>query len=382
MRIGMFADMYKPHISGVTNYISLYKRRFEDLGHEVFVFTYGNESYHDDEANVVRSPAIAWGHTGWQAGLRLSQEARALIPTMDIAHTHHPFLSGRVALRECRPANIPVIFTNHTRYDLYSDAYARFAPRVMRMAFLRSYLHDFASEVDMVLAPSPGIRKWLGDFGITESAVLHSNAVDTLPFTQPTDPRTPTDFGWSDDSIIFCYLGRIGPEKNLDMLVDSFLILAAEEPRARLLLLGDGPGRGAAQEKLWANGLTDRVHFAGRTSYDEVPDLLAVADVFVTASVSEVHPLVVMEAMAAGLPAVGVVSPGVGDIIRNGETGFLTTESASEFAARMLDLARDRGLRERMSATARAVSAEYDIRPMADLLLERYEGLIAARGEA
>ena len=45
MRIGMFADMYKPHISGVTNYISLYKSRFEELGHEVFVFTFGDRSY-------------------------------------------------------------------------------------------------------------------------------------------------------------------------------------------------------------------------------------------------------------------------------------------------------------------------------------------------
>ena len=72
----------------------------------------------------------------------------------------------------------------------------------------------------------------------------------------------------------------------------------------------------------------------GLTPYDEVPDFLAAADVFATASTSEVHPLVVMEAMAAGLPAIGIHSPGVGDIIDDGITGFLTNPDAEEFARR------------------------------------------------
>jgi glycosyltransferase involved in cell wall biosynthesis len=72
-----------------------------------------------------------------------------------------------------------------------------------------------------------------------------------------------------------------------------------------------------------------------------VPDYLAAADVFVTASVSEVHPLVIMEAFAAGLPAIGVHSPGVGDIVEDGVTGFLTSEDAGAFAARITEIATD-----------------------------------------
>ncbi len=379
MRIGMFADMYKPHISGVTNYISLYKQRFEELGHEVFVFTYGNESYADEETGVVRSPALAWGDTGWQAGVRLSREAKRLIPTIDVAHVHHPFLSGRVALRKCGPAGVPVVFTNHTRYDLYSDAYAGFVPRAIRMAFLKRYLRGFAENVDLVTAPSPGILDWLREFGITGRAVLHSNAVDTLPFAHPPNPRSRSEFGWTLDSVVFCYLGRIGPEKNLGMLVEAFVELAAEEPKACLLLVGDGPGRDAVQERLRAHGLTDRLHFAGRTPYAMVPDILAAVDVFVTTSMSETHPLVIMEAMAAGLPAIGVRSPGVVDIIEDGVTGFLTGESVSEFAARMAQIARDSNVRTEMADAARKAAIRYDIRPMADRLLQHYERLISAK---
>lgn len=378
MRIGMFADMYKPHLSGVTNYIALYKRRFEELGHEVLVFTFGNRDHADDETGIVRSPALAWGRTGWQAGLAVSPEARELIPTLDVAHVHHPFLSGRVALRYAGKRGIPVVFTNHTRYDIYSDAYAGFLPRPLRMAFLRSYLSRFARQVDLVISPSPGIREWLRDFGITDRAVLLSNAVDTHPFMRPAAPHDRADFGFPADSVVFCYLGRIGPEKNLGMLVEAFIRAAETDPRICLLLLGDGPARGEAQERLWAHHLTSRVHFAGLTPYALVPDMLAAADVFVTASVSEVHPLVVMEAMAAGLPAIGVRSPGVGDIVQDGLTGFLTAKDPAEFAARMLVLAEDSGLRRRMSDAACSDAARYDIRIMADRMLELYASAGAA----
>ncbi len=80
--------------------------------------------------------------------------------------------------------------------------------------------------------------------------------------------------------------------------------------------------------------------------------------------------------MAAGLPVVGVTSPGVGDIVDDGRTGYLTGEDPAEFAERMLDLARDEDLRARMSEAARAEAAGYDIRIVADELVALYEGLI------
>jgi len=376
VRIGMFADMYKPHLSGVTNYISLYKERFEELGHEVFVLTFGETDHPDDEPNVVRSPAIPWGETGWQAGIALSEEARTLVRTLDVAHAHHPFLAGRLAVKHCQPRGIPVVFTNHTRYDIYSDAYASFVPRRIRMWFLRRYLRDFMHDVDLVIAPSPGIKEWLEEFGLTRNAVLLSNAVDTYPFMRPLEPIDRAEFGFAPDSVVFCYLGRVGPEKNMGVLLDAFIDVAEHEPRACLLVLGDGPGRQEAQDEVSAHDLCDRVHFAGRTPYAIVPDYLAAADIFVTASVSEVHPLVIMEGMAAGLPAIGVSSPGVGDIIRDGVTGILTPNSAEEFAGAMLRLARDADERLMMAAAAREEAAHYDIRIMADRMLELYQGLI------
>ncbi|MRR13626.1 glycosyltransferase, partial [bacterium] len=305
-------------------------------------------------------------------GLVLSEAARNLIPTLDVAHVHHPFVSGRIAIRHARPLGIPVVFTNHTRYDIYSDAYAHYIPHSVRMTFLRRSLHALAQRVDVVIAPSPGIKQWLSDFGVTESAVLLSNCIDTQPFLNPLHPNSRDEFGFAPDSIVFCYLGRLGPEKNPDLLVDAFMLAAEADSRICMLLIGDGPSRGDVQERLWAHGLTSRVHFAGLTPYNLVPDVLAAADVFVTASVSEVHPLVIMEAMAAGLPAIGVRSPGVADIIVDGKTGILTPEDPCSFSAAMRLLARDDRVRADMSAAAREEAAMYDVRVLANEMLALY----------
>lgn len=379
LRIGMFADMYKPHLSGVTNYISLYKKRFEELGHEVWIFTFGHTEYTDDEPRVIRSPAIPWGDTGWQMGLVLSSEAKRIVPTLDVAHVHHPFVSGRVALEYCRPTGIPIVFTNHTRYDLYSDTYAWFMPKTMRYTYIRRYLKEFASDIDLMLAPSPGIKQWLAEFGVTDESVLLSNCVDTEPFRNPAAPHSREEYGFPSDSVVFCYLGRVSAEKNMELLTRSFIHAADEVSNACLLVLGEGTALSETKKSVKEAGLSDRVHFAGITPYSEVPDYLAAADVFVTASVSEVHPLVVMEAFAAGLPAIGVRSPGVGDIVEDGVTGFLTPEDAGAFAARMVEIATDRGLRERLASAASTTAGRYDVRIMAEKLLGHYQRLIAER---
>jgi 1,2-diacylglycerol 3-alpha-glucosyltransferase len=377
VRIGMFLDMYKPHTSGVTNYAAINKRYFESLGHTVYVFTFGNRDFEDDEPNVVRSLAIPWGDTGWQLGLRPSAEARILMATIDVAHVQHPFISGRVALAHCRPHRIPIVFTNHTRYDLYSDTYAWYVPREVRMAWLSANLRHFASRIDLTIAPSASIAEWLCDFEVTDHAVVLPNGVDTAPFAKPAHPRSKASLGFADDAVVFCYLGRVAEEKNVPLLVDAFIAAAADSPAA-LLVIGDGLAREEAEERLRDAGLADRVHFAGLTPYEQVPDLLAACDAFATASVTEVHPLVVIEAMAAGLPTVGVHSPGISDTVERGVSGLLSGESVGEVAANLRAIASDQALRTRLAAGARETAARYDISVTGGALLAQYERVLAS----
>lgn len=382
MRIGMFLDMYKPYMSGVTNYAAINKRYFESLGHTVYVFTFGNRDHEDDEPNIVRSPAVPWGDTGWQLGIRPSAEARILMATLDVAHVQHPFLSGRVALAHSHTHGIPVVFTSHTRYDLYSDTYAWFVPREVRMAWLRNYLHRFAHRVERVIAPSESIVEWLSEFGITDEAVWLPNGVDTAPFAHPKNPRSRASLGLPEDAVVYCYLGRLGEEKNIELLLEAFTRAARPigggARNLALLLIGDGPMRETLERRMRAAGLGDVVRFAGLVPYAEVPDVLSACDVFATASVTEVHPLTVIEAMAAGLPALGVDSPGISDTIEHGVSGLLSGEDAQGLATNIATIADDVSLRSRLAEGARAAAARYDISTTSGALLTEYEKVIGA----
>ena len=139
MRIGMMADTYKPYVSGVTNYIDLNKRYLEQAGHDVFVFTFSDPDFVDNEPRIIRSPGLPLSDTGFFLSLKYSREAKLLLQSMDLVHVHHPFLSGRLALHYCHPENIPIIFTNHTRYDLLAQAYIPILPEEISEGFTGLY---------------------------------------------------------------------------------------------------------------------------------------------------------------------------------------------------------------------------------------------------
>jgi glycosyltransferase involved in cell wall biosynthesis len=125
------------------------------------------------------------------------------------------------------------------------------------------------------------------------------------------------------------------------------------------------------------SGFEHRVVFCGKIEYDDVPAYLKLADIFVTASETEVHPLSLIEAMAAALPALGIDSPGVGDTIVDGENGFLSGSDLAAFTAKMMRLVMEPATRRRMAERALEASRLYDINRTAALVLAEYEQLVA-----
>jgi glycosyltransferase involved in cell wall biosynthesis len=373
MRIGMLADGYKPHVSGITNYIALNKKYLENMGHDVFVFTFGDDTYQDDESNIIRSPGLPLLDTGFYLNLAYNKRARQLIRTMDIVHVHHPFMSGTMALRYCRPRAIPIIFTNHTRYDLYAHAYLSILGDIVTETSMSTYLPVFCRLCDLVIAPSPGMRDVLMGFGVAVPIDVVPNGVDIQPFRQAACPQNRGDFGFKDEDVILVYVGRLGPEKNLSFLLRSFAGAAKAYDHVGLLLIGDGPERDNLQDRVQYMNIQNRVYFTGMIPYDQLPGYLCMADAFVTASVTEVHPLSVIEAMAAGLPVLGIQSPGVGDTIEDGHTGFIAEEEdLAMFTAKMVRLITGHEQRKVMGQNAYTAAENYAIQLTSKMMEKRY----------
>ncbi len=376
MRIGMLADVYKPHVSGITNYLTLNKTFLEKAGHEVFIFTFGDENYSDNEANIIRSQGLPLTDTGYYLSLSYKSQARKLLYSMDIVHVHHPFISGTLALRYCKPRGIPIVFTNHTRYDLYAQVYIPILPDIVGETIIQAYLPQFCRSCDLVIAPSEGLRQVLLHIGVDAAMEVIPNGVDLEPFEKITYREERSSLGFQPDQVILVYVGRLGPEKNLPFLLRSFAGAAAAFNNVRLLIIGDGPERDNLQDLVHTMKIDEKVHFTGLVPYKLLPGFLASADAFVTASITEVHPLSVIEAMAAGLPVLGIVSPGIGDTILDGETGFLASNDLANFTAKMARLITDRDLCRRMGVQARQAAKAYDIKITTQFMLEMYTRLV------
>ncbi len=374
MRVGMVTACYKPVVNGVTRMIELYKQRLEALGHEVFIFTLGEPDPAGDEPGVIRSPGIPVAE-GYYVGMRYTREAQELLAQMDIIHCHHLFMSVEIAHRYARS---PIVYTNHTRYDLYTGSYMPL-PQPAADALMRQIWPEFTDFADVVITPSESVRRVMLDFGVRRPIEVIENGVDLRPFRNPSNPYSKQALDIPESAVLFTYVGRLSPEKDLDLLLRQFAIARDIAPDMHLMIIGKGPSADELVIQSRQLGIENYVHFMGLVEYGRLGDYLAASDIFTTASSSEVHPLTVIEAMAAGLPVVAVASPGITGTVQSGRSGYLTNQPDGGLAAAMVGLAVDQKRRWQMGLSAQQASERFDIVYTVAKTVELYERLCAAR---
>jgi glycosyltransferase involved in cell wall biosynthesis len=292
---------------------------------------------------------------------------------MDVLHVHHPFLSGRLALNDCRSARIPIVFTNHSRYDLLAQAYLPMMPDEVSHSLLQAYMPDFCETIDLVISPSVSMERILRELGVKGHIEVIPNGVELSKFHQ-ANPFPRSRFGFTEDDVLLVYAGRIAPEKNLSFLLHAFAGLVSTSPNVHLVLVGGGTKQFEedVQGLITQLGLGNRVYSTGVIAYDDIPSYLAMCDIFVTASVAETFGMSTVEAMSAGLPIMAVHSPGTSDIVEDGKTGFLTGEDVTAFNTKLAYLCQHANLRKEMGQAACRASEGYDIERTTQLLLGHY----------
>jgi glycosyltransferase involved in cell wall biosynthesis len=205
---------------------------------------------------------------------------------------------------------------------------------------------------------------------------------NTVQSREPLDPASVAEvrsgLGIASDETLFLTVGRLSKEKGHEDLIGAFRrVRASTATRLRLVVVGDGPERARLQER--ARDLEDSVAFLGHVN-DPWP-LYNAADIFVLPSHSEGSPLVLFEAMAAGLPIVATAVGGVPEVLTDEKTGLLTAAgSTEELASRMLALVNDSQLQSRLGEAGRRELSKHSPETYAARLLDVYRDAIADSG--
>jgi glycosyltransferase involved in cell wall biosynthesis len=214
-------------------------------------------------------------------------------------------------------------------------------------------------------------------YGVRRCRVI-SNGIPTSLYACPQTPRREwrARQGFAEEDVLFVCVARFAPQKNHALLLKAFAQGPATDPRAHLVLVGEGILQEGLKEQAKNLGLANRVHFLGLRT--DIPDVLGAMDAFVLSSDWEGNPLSVMEAMASGLPIVSTDAGGVPKLFKSGKEGFIVARGDAQALGRsMASLLRDQETRQSLgSAAARRAKQNFDVSTMVQAYEELYEKLV------
>ena len=355
MRIGIFTDSYKPYTSGVVTSISTFKEELTRLGHEVHIFAPSYPNYTDTEENVYRYYSVpSPTNPDYTLAIPVYPGMNLLIKKLqlDLIHVHSPFTMGRVGLHYSRKYYLPLVFTYHTRYDQY----VHYVPVAQDLAkdMTIKYSRQFCNNCDHVIAPSSEIRDMVEDTGVKTPVSVIPTGVPLYRFENGDDSWLRRHYSIPEENKILLFVGRLTKEKNLHFLLDSFKLAREQLSNLTLVLTAQGPLESELKHYAKAMGFSlDRdVIFTGALPFDTLVHVYFSADLFVFSSLTETQGLVLIEAMAAGLPVVAVRASGVQDMVDHGVDGILTACDRQDLAEAICQVISDPHLYQRLQAGA------------------------------
>lgn len=378
--IGFFTCNAPPLLNGLAISIRQFTSHLRRLGHRVHIFAprYLRTPWEEAEPDVYRIPSLRVP-THHRYALPILAAAPALlrlIPTLgiQIVHAHHPFLVGPYSCRLARRLGVPFVFTYHTLYEHYAHYVPVISAVAAKIGESRSYA--FANRADLVIVPTSGVRRRLLTHGVVAPVEVIPTGVE--PPGPPEEPKLALRrrLGVPEGGPSLLYVGRLAREKNLEMLLRAVRAAVQVAPGVILFMVGEGDAEQPLRRLAAGLDLAERVRFVGPVPHEDVGHWYRAADLFVFPSVSETQGLVVLEAMAHGLPVLAIRSIGTSDFIEDGINGALAEDSEDDFTRRLLGLLGDGVGRACYAEQGRARAMEFNAEDSTIRLLSAYERLL------
>lgn len=354
MHYAIISETWPPEVNGVALTVQALAEGLEARGHRVTVVrprqsrdqVQPEGTWLVDSLPLPRYPGLRMGRP---AGRLLRREWQRDCPDAVYIATEGPL--GNSALGAARALGIPAATGLHTRFDQYMDAYGAGLLRGLALAWMRR----FHNRGQATLVPTRELQEELAGLGFRQLRRL-ARAVDTVQFDPAhRDRGLRASWGVAPEDPVLLHVGRLAAEKNLDLAIRAFRAVQARQPRARMVLVGDGPLRATLA------GLHPDLEFAGVRRGDELARYYASADLFVFPSLSETFGNVTLEAMASGLPVIAQDTGAAAEHLVDGRHGAAVPPGDDDaFVRACVHLGMDPGLRRVMGAAARQATSSLE----------------------
>lgn len=332
MNIMMMSNVYTPFVGGVVRSVETLTSELRNRGHRVVIVTPDFENTPSIETDVVRVPAVHhFNGSDFSVQLPLPGLLHAALKdfTPDIIHSHHPFMLGDTALRIAAEFDIPVVFTHHTFYEKYTH-YIKTNSGLLK-TFIKTLATEYANLCNLVVAPSNSVAMILKSRGVVSPIKILPSGINIDAFCKGDGLSFRKKYSIPINAIVAGFVSRIAKEKNITFLSATLKEIMIEHRDVHFLVVGDGPSLPAIKEYFDQNHLSERLIFPGVLHDQDLIDAYHAMDLFVFASKTETQGLVLLEALASGIPVIAVRGPAIDDIIKDFINGRIVAEKNTAF---------------------------------------------------
>ena len=396
MRVLFISDVYFPRVNGVSTSIRTFREDLAGEGVETLLVAPQYPAEVGDVAEVADAAGVGASGPGvlrvsaagvpgdpedrrmrWRP---LRRELEALRRAdIDLVHIHTPFVAHYAGVRFARRAGVPCIATYHTFFEEYLHHYAPLLPHGVGRFLARLFTRSQCAQVQALIAPSEPMRAVLTTYGVTTPIHVLPTGLAADRFRPGDGARFRARAGIAPQRPLVTYIGRVAHEKNIGFLVRMFAEVRARVPEALLVIAGEGPARENLRAQVAALGLAEHVYFAGYLERNsELLDCYAAADVFVFASRTETQGLVLLEAMAQGVPVVSTAELGTRSVLLPESGALVVPEETAAFAAAVVRVLTEPALKEALGARGLTYARTWSSVAMARRLQRLYTALVNA----
>jgi glycosyltransferase involved in cell wall biosynthesis len=377
MNIAIFSDTFYPRTDGVVVTILNFIQLLAEKGHKIklYVPNYKNikkKAFHKNISIERYASFKLINYPDFRVAMPVFLKIKESIQKFDaeIIHIHTPGPMGIIGLKYARQFKLPLIGTYHTYLP---DFFVCISPnkkinRSEKRDLLKKIIWKSSNYIynkcDLVTVPSESMEKELKKNGLKTKTIFLSNGLRLDEFS----PKEK----YSKKAKLL-HIGRISFEKNIDIIIKSVGILRTEFPDIELDIVGEGPALKSLELLIKKLGLEKNIHFLGYVEHSKLNKIYKEHDIFVTASTIETQGIVVLEAMASGLPIVGVKRLAIPDLVENNVNGFVTKPfNEKEMAGKIKVLYKNSKLREDFGRKSAELVKKHDVKNVIDKLERLY----------